>query len=66
AFIGGTRSVEVRQVGLRATEQITHGRISWIEGSHLYPFEKPFETVQAVTEWLERFEREPARPASRR
>ncbi|WP_395142049.1 alpha/beta fold hydrolase [Schlegelella aquatica] len=66
AFIGGTRSVEVRQVGLRATEQITHGRISWIEGSHLYPFEKPFETVHAVTEWLERFEREPARSASRR
>jgi len=56
AFIGGTQSKEVRQVGMRATQRLTQGRISWIEGTHLYPFEKPDETVDAVVDWLRRFE----------
>ncbi|MCM5680269.1 alpha/beta hydrolase [Schlegelella sp. S2-27] len=56
AFVGGTRSVEVRQVGMRATQQVTQGRISWIEGGHLYPFEQPLETVDAVVGWLRAFE----------
>lgn len=56
AFVGGTRSAEVRQVGLRATEQLTGGRISWIEGSHLYPFERPAETVAHVLRWLDAFQ----------
>jgi hypothetical protein len=37
AFIAGTRSREVRQAGLAATQRITRGRISWIEGSHCSP-----------------------------
>lgn len=53
AFIGGTQSVEVRQVGLKITEQVTKGRISWIEGSHLYPFEQPEKTVSEVLRWLQ-------------
>jgi pimeloyl-ACP methyl ester carboxylesterase len=52
AFIGGTRSAEVRQVGLEATRRLTHGRMTWIEGGHLFPFEKPEETAAAVLEWL--------------
>ncbi|AKJ29969.1 alpha/beta fold hydrolase [Caldimonas brevitalea] len=56
AFIAGTQSKEVQQVGLRATRQVTHDRITWIEGSHLYPFEKPTETVQATIAWLKAFE----------
>lgn len=65
AFIGGTQSREVKQVGLRATQQVTQGRISWIDGSHLYPFEKPAETVDAVVGWLKSFELEiePLAPA---
>jgi pimeloyl-ACP methyl ester carboxylesterase len=35
AFIGGTQSLEVRRVGLRATRWLTQGRLSWIDGSHL-------------------------------
>lgn len=67
AFIGGTRSVEVRQVGMRATEQLTRGRVSWIEGSHLYPFEQPQATVERVLHWLKAFEadrHEPDRQAA--
>jgi pimeloyl-ACP methyl ester carboxylesterase len=61
AFIGGTKSVEVKRVGLRATERFTEGRISWLEGTHLYPFEKPEETAAEVLRWLQTFEQTPTR-----
>ena len=48
AFIGGTQSVEVRQVGLAATRAVTHGHLQWLEGSHLFPMEKPEATAAAV------------------
>src|SRR5690606_11682760 len=47
-FIGGTASREVRHVGLRATRTAAVGRIAWIEGSHLFPMERPRETAEAV------------------
>lgn len=56
AFIAGTRSREVRQVGLAATSRLCHGRVGWIEGSHLFPFEKPEETVAAVLDWMARLD----------
>jgi pimeloyl-ACP methyl ester carboxylesterase len=56
AFVAGTRSREVRQAGLAATQRITQGRISWIEGSHLFPFERPAETVQEVLGWMQRLD----------
>ncbi len=55
AFVGGTQSVEIRRAGLRATERLTHGRISWIEGSHLFPFEQPAAAAVAVAQWLQVF-----------
>ena len=55
AFIGGTESAEVRRVGMRATQQLTHGQVSWIAGSHLVPFEKPAETAAEVLRWLTEF-----------
>ena len=61
AFIGGTRSVESRQVGLALTRRVTEGRISMVEGSHLFPMEKPRETATAIATAL----REPAAPAPR-
>jgi pimeloyl-ACP methyl ester carboxylesterase len=53
AFLGGTQSVEVRQVGLAATRAVTRGRIEWIEGSHLFPMEQPLATAQAVLRLLD-------------
>ena len=47
-FIGGTGSREVRHVGMRATRAATQGRVAWIEGSHLFPMERPQETALAV------------------
>ena len=43
-------------MGLRATKRLTQGRISWIEGGHLYPFEKPNETADTVLHWVREFE----------
>ncbi len=56
AFLGGTQSAEVRQVGLDATRRLAHGRMGWVEGSHLFPMERPDETADAVLGWVEAFD----------
>ena len=53
AFIGGTESQEVRRVGLDATRRLAHGRMARIEGSHLFPLEKPLETAAEVLRQIE-------------
>ena len=60
AFIGGTQSTEVRQVGMSATERLAEGRVSWIAGTHLFPFEQPRETAAEALKWLEELARVPA------
>ncbi len=68
AFVGGTHSAENRQVGLRPTERLTHGRMSWLEGSHLFPFEQPAAAAAQVLDWLKLFADGPdarARPETR-
>lgn len=57
AFVGGTSSHEVRQVGLAATRKLAQGRIHWIAGSHLFPLERPAETAERVLEILAGLER---------
>ena len=47
-FIGGTRSAEIRQVGLDLTRRVTHGRLMMLDGSHLFPMEKPLVTAAAI------------------
>ena len=48
AYIGGRQSVEMKQVGMAMTEKITHGRIMMLDGSHLFPMEKPHATAAAM------------------
>ena len=48
AFIGGTHSVEMRQVGMELTQHITKGRVMMLDGSHLFPMEKPLATAAAI------------------
>ncbi len=64
AYLAGTRSVEGRQVGLAATRALVHERLQWIEGSHLFPMEKPLQTAAAVLEAIR--SNEAARTASAR
>lgn len=47
-FIGGTHSAEIRQVGLDLTHRVTHGRLMMLDGSHLFPMEKPLATAAAI------------------
>ncbi|WP_250451838.1 alpha/beta hydrolase [Caballeronia sp. ATUFL_M2_KS44] len=47
-FVAGTHSTEVRQVGLAMTRRIAGEHVEWIEGSHLFPMERPIETARAV------------------
>ena len=48
AFIGGTRSEEMKQVGMALTERLTRGRTMMLEGSHLFPMERPLATAAAI------------------
>lgn len=48
AFIGGTRSQEMKQVGMDMTLRITHGRSMMLDGSHLFPMERPEATAAAI------------------
>jgi pimeloyl-ACP methyl ester carboxylesterase len=48
AFVGGRQSVEIGQVGMGMTKRVTKGRITMLEGSHLFPMEKPHGTAEAV------------------
>ena len=53
-FIAGTRSTEVRQGGIEGARRLAGDNLLWLEGSHLYPMERPQETAQAVLTLLQR------------
>jgi pimeloyl-ACP methyl ester carboxylesterase len=48
AFIGGTHSREMKVVGSEMTQSFAKGRVMWLDGSHLFPMEKPIATAAAV------------------
>ena len=52
AFIGGTESQEMKQVGMAMTHRLVGknhpGRLLMVEGSHLFPMEKPQETAATI------------------
>ena len=48
SFIGARQSVEMRRVGMGMTDQITKGRIMMLDGTHLFPMEKPLATAAAI------------------
>jgi len=48
AFIGARQSSEMKQVGMVLTEKVTKGRIMMLDGSHLFPMEKPLATAAAI------------------
>ena len=55
-FIGGTESLEMKQVGMAMTHKLVSAqhpeRMAMIEGSHLFPMEKPTETAAAIDAML--------------
>ena len=51
-FVAGTRSTEMRQAGHGASRRLAGERWRWMEGTHLYPMERPDETAAVVLELL--------------
>ncbi|MBL8389495.1 MAG: alpha/beta hydrolase [Hydrogenophaga sp.] len=50
-FIGGTASLEMKQVGMAMTQRLVGPhpqRLRMVEGSHLFPMERPHETAAAI------------------
>jgi len=56
AFIGGLASQEMQQVGMAMTEKVVKGRIMMLDGSHLFPMEKPLATAAAIEASLRNLE----------
>ena len=50
AFVGGRQSEELRRSGLTLTKRIAQDRVAMIDGSHLFPMERPEATAAAVDE----------------
>lgn len=48
AFIGGLQSEEMKQVGDAMTRKVAQGRVTMMDGSHLFPMEKPVATAAAI------------------
>ena len=38
----------MKQVGMAMTVKVTEGRIMMLDGSHLFPMEKPLATAAAI------------------
>lgn len=59
AFVGGTRSQEMKTVGMAMTRKLVGpnhpDRLQMVEGSHLFPMERPLETADAVARALRSF-----------
>jgi pimeloyl-ACP methyl ester carboxylesterase len=51
-FLAGTESREVKAVGLDATRRVIGRHLLWLDGSHLFPMERPIETARALQEML--------------
>jgi surfactin synthase thioesterase subunit len=56
AFIGARQSEEMKQVGMQMTQQVTEGRIIMLDGTHLFPMEKPVATAAAIEAALRGFD----------
>ena len=56
AFIGARGSEEMKQVGMQMTQQVTKGRIIMLDGTHLFPMEKPVATAAAIEAALRGFD----------
>ncbi len=55
-YMGGTASEEMRRVGMALTTKVVKGNISMMEGSHLFPMEKPIETAAAIADAIRAME----------
>jgi pimeloyl-ACP methyl ester carboxylesterase len=56
AFVAGTQSLEMRQAGgAAASRALARGGFVWMEGTHLFPMERPEETATQVLQLISSF-----------
>ena len=48
SFIGARGSHEIRVLGMDLTREVTRGRITMLDGSHLFPMERPEVSAAAI------------------
>jgi len=53
AFIAGTQSEELRQAGVASSKALARRHFAWMEGTHLFPFERPDDTAALVLQMLD-------------
>jgi pimeloyl-ACP methyl ester carboxylesterase len=53
-FIGGTRSAEMRQAGVKATRKLVGENFVMVEGGHLFPMESPRLTAEKTRDMAAR------------
>ena len=53
AFVAGTQSEELRQASAGQSKRLARQHFHWMEGSHLYPFERPDDTAALVLQLLQ-------------
>jgi pimeloyl-ACP methyl ester carboxylesterase len=54
-FVAGTQSEELRRAGAAASKALARKHFTWMEGTHLYPFERPDDTAAVGLQMLEAF-----------
>ncbi len=54
SFIAGTQSIEMRQGGVAGVRALARDHLVWMEGTHLYPMEKPDETARLVLDQIKK------------
>ena len=54
-FLAGTQSAEMRQGGFDASHRLAGSNFRTLEGTHLFPMERPDETARAVLDLLAGF-----------
>jgi pimeloyl-ACP methyl ester carboxylesterase len=52
-FLAGTQSEELHAAGAAPSKALAHRHFAWLEGTHLFPFERPDDTAAAVLQMLE-------------
>ncbi|WP_101925501.1 MULTISPECIES: alpha/beta fold hydrolase [Luteimonas] len=65
AFVAGTQSREVRQIGLRATRRLVGARLQWVPGGHLFPMQRPVDTAEAIVSAIAGMDAAPGSPDAR-
>ena len=64
-FLGGTESLEMKQVGMAMTHRLVGPhpeRLRMVEGSHLFPMERPHDTAAAIDACLRTLENQAFSP----